>query len=333
MDILSGRARGAGATILRGALSLVEPFYVATMRLRNVAYDRGIFKSHPLPRPTISVGNVTTGGTGKTPVVQWLAEQLIARGLHPAILLRGYRAHVTGGSDEQTMLAEQFGSRASVIANPDRVAGAQQAMRRNPTPDVFILDDAFQHRRAQRQFDLVLIDATNPFGFGHVLPRGLLREPISGVRRADAILITRCNDSTTTLETQLRRHNPRAPIYHSSHQIRDVDQLNGRRVYVFCGIGNPQSFMQQFDPVEVATFPDHHAYTNRDMELINQAAAAFGADIMVTTEKDWVKVRSLPAAREGLPIWRAKLEIQFQGDEGQQLLNQVLAVIGSAAQT
>src|SRR5205814_8380372 len=123
-DVISGKRRGIGATLLRGGLALAEPFYAAAMSLRNRLYDRGTFATHRLARPTVSVGNITTGGTGKTPVVRWLAGRLIERGKRPAILMRGYRSASTGGSDEQRMLESQLGDPAIVIANPDRVAGA-----------------------------------------------------------------------------------------------------------------------------------------------------------------------------------------------------------------
>src|SRR5687768_7573310 len=137
LRVLSGEDRGIGASLLRGALAVAEPFYAGAMLARNALYDAGVFRSHPLPRPAISVGNLTTGGTGKTPLVRLLAEQFIQRNLRPAILMRGYRAAATGGSDEQRMLQRFLGDRAIIIANPDRLAGAAEAMRRSPQPDLF----------------------------------------------------------------------------------------------------------------------------------------------------------------------------------------------------
>jgi len=190
LRVMSGQDHRPHAALLRLGLRLIEPFYATVTKVRNGFYRLGIFSTRKLPRPTIAIGNLTTGGTGKTPMVLWLAEQLIARRLRPAILLRGYRGDESG-SDEQRMLAAHLGERASVVANPDRFAGAMTAVSHLPQPEVFVLDDAFQHRRAARDFNLLLISATNPFGYGHVLPRGLLREPIGGLNRADAVVITR----------------------------------------------------------------------------------------------------------------------------------------------
>ena len=201
LRIISGENTSAIARVVRGLAGVVEPFYSAAMRVRNAAYDRGLFHAHDLGRPTISVGNITTGGTGKTPVVIWLARQLREQGRRPAILLRGYGATQQHGSDEAALLEQSLNSnstiRIPVQANPSRVRGAAEVLQKSPEVDFFLLDDAFQHRRAKRDFNLVLINATEPFGFGHVLPRGLLREPLAGLKRADAFLITRCSLAST----------------------------------------------------------------------------------------------------------------------------------------
>ncbi len=219
--VLSGEERGLGAASLRALTAIAEPFYSLAMMGRNLVYDRGLLKIHPLPRPTISIGNLTTGGTGKTPVVRWLSEHLIARGLRPAVLLRGYRDDKTGGSDEANLLAEALGDRGIVVADRNRDAGARLAMAGAQPPDVFLLDDAFQHRRVARDFDLVLIDATQPFGYGHVLPRGLMREPLRGLRRADAIVITRSDQISAqqldALQADLRQTCKLVPIYLARH--------------------------------------------------------------------------------------------------------------------
>src|SRR4051794_41099 len=142
LRVMSGQDRRPLAAMLRLGLRIVEPFYSTVTSLRNGFYRIGIFATRKLPRPTIAVGNLTTGGTGKTPLVLWLAEQLISRRLRPAILLRGYRSTDAGGSDEQRLMADQLGDRATVIANPDRIAGAMTAIAQLPQPDVLVLDDA-----------------------------------------------------------------------------------------------------------------------------------------------------------------------------------------------
>ena len=167
--VISGEQRGLGARLLRGAMRLIEPIYTAVVASRNQGYTTGIITSKRAARPVVSVGNITTGGTGKTPVVRWLSHRLRENGMHPAVLLRGYKSKAGSRSDEEQLLDELLNaSDASapvvVHAQPDRFAGSEAVLREHPDVDVFILDDGFQHRRLQRDFDLVLIDATNPFG-------------------------------------------------------------------------------------------------------------------------------------------------------------------------
>src|SRR4051794_35567561 len=198
--VISGQQTGVGAALLRGVTRVLEPIYAAVVASRNRGYSAGIIASNRARRPVVSVGNITTGGTGKTPVVRWLADRLRERGMRPAVLLRGYKARPGERGDEQRLLDELLnppGTASPVIvhANPDRLQGAKAVLRDHPDVDVFILDDGFQHRRLQRDFDLVLIDATTPFGYEHVLPRGLLREPLSGLSRASAFLLTRVDQA------------------------------------------------------------------------------------------------------------------------------------------
>ena len=348
LRVLSGEDRTVRASLLRGALAVAEPLYAGAMTARNGLYTAGIFRSRKLPRPTVSVGNLTTGGTGKTPVVRWLAEQLIAKNLRPGVLLRGYRADDATESDETTMLSGLLGDRASIVANPDRVAGAQTAMRQSPPPDVFLLDDAFQHRRVRRDFDLVLINAAEPFGFGHVLPRGLLRERLDGLSRANAVVVTRANGVTgTALQTvtsAVRYRNSFVPIYLADHvhaglAARDdeklaLDVLRERRFFAFSGIANPSSFRRQLEShgptfAGFRAFPDHHAYTAEELRELSADAAAAGAEMLVTTEKDWVKVRSLPF--EGLlPVVRTELQVQFRQAHGEELMARIMQRIMAA---
>ena len=343
LRVLSGEERGPQASLLRGGLGLAEPFYASAMTARNVLYDRGLFRSYRLPRPVISVGNLTTGGTGKTPVVRWLAEQFIARGLHPVILMRGYRAERTGGSDEQRMLQNYLGPRATVIAHPNRVLAAVAALKRIPKVDVFILDDGFQHRRVKRDFDLLLVNAADPFGFGHVLPRGLLREPRRGMKRADALLVTRDDPShPAPIETS-------AIVFRSSHVhagLRragaatagppglSMDELRRQKFFAFSGIANPASLRKQFEIygesfAGFCALADHHAYTDADLVSLREQATRCGAQVLVTTEKDWVKLAPLPSAMTGLPIWRLELAIRFFDDHDTRLLELILARINA----
>jgi tetraacyldisaccharide 4'-kinase len=217
------------------------------------------------------------------------------------------------------------------------------AMRALPQPDVFLLDDGFQHRRVARDFDLVLIDATAPFGFGHVLPRGLLREPVHGLRRADAVIITRFDQATSqelqAIEARARRYVPAGAIYFARHVhagLRAADgsdvtltELAQHRFFAFAGIANAQALRRQLENagrcVGFAAFADHHAYSTQDLAKIRQDSAAAGAALLVTTDKDWVKIRPLPAANEGLSILRLNLRVEFRDGDDDRLLSQILA--------
>ncbi|WP_428937068.1 tetraacyldisaccharide 4'-kinase [Fontivita pretiosa] len=343
LELISGRTSGAAAALARAALAAAEPLYATVTTLRNVLYARGVLACYHLAQPVISVGNITTGGTGKTPVVRWLVQRLLEAGLHPAVLLRGYK-----GGDEARLLQEQLPA-ALIEANPSRVEAARHVQARSPDIDVFVLDDGFQHRRIRRDFDLVLIDASNPFGYGHVLPRGLLREPLRGLNRADAFLITHVELSSGEMlqhiQQTLRRYNAHAPIYRCRHvhaDLRDaagnvapVESLSGRRIVSFCGIGNPDAFEQQLDragAVRVASlrFADHHQYELHDLVELTDRAADLHADMIVTTEKDWIKLRGLlehapqPEQRfAARVIWRIGLTIGFLNDDEAELLGQI----------
>ncbi|MGH7213849.1 MAG: tetraacyldisaccharide 4'-kinase [Tepidisphaeraceae bacterium] len=358
--VVSGEARSPVAGVLRAGLRVLEPFYAGVMRLRNRLYDTGIFRSHDLSRPTISVGNITTGGTGKTPVVEWLARRLRGAGRHPAVLLRGYRSG-PGGSDEAALLDQSLNADGAapavvVLANPNRVMGAEQAIGRDASIDVFVLDDAFQHRRARRSFDLVLIDAFCPFGHEHVLPRGLLREPLAGLQRAHAMLITRSNQTNDVhlgeIEQALRRHNRNAPIYRASHvhvglrapnarELLPISELRSRRFFALAGIGNPAAFHAQLGGfgntyLGQRWFADHHDYTADDVARVRQEATAAGAEVIVTTEKDWMKLARLDAATSGEPgLWRLAMEIRFAPGDEERLFGQILKTItvGSPAKS
>lgn len=346
LEIMGGQTRGAGAALARTGLSLIEPFYAGVMGARNLAYEHGFLRVTPLPRPTISVGNITTGGTGKTPMVRWVAEALRAAGRRPAVLMRGYRRGGAAQSDEQVMLNEWLNRDGAAVhvpvhANADRVAGAAEVVREHPELDVFVLDDGFQHRRAGRDLDIVLVNAREPFGFGHVLPRGLLREPMSGLRRAGAFVITHAGEvspqTISGIEAAIRKHSPAAPIYRADHsavgfrcgndglaaELTALEGLRDRRYFAFCGIGSPQSFEGHLVklggvPVGRRRFDDHHDYTRADVAELGREAQSAGADVLVTTAKDWAKLGAI--VKNGAPVppvWRLEIAIRFaDGDEG-----------------
>lgn len=369
-DIMSGRQRGFLAGAARCALAAAEPFYSAAMIARNRLFDAELKPSVRLPRPVISIGNITAGGAGKTPMVRWLANRLRSDGLQVAILARGYKSaaidraprraasapsnHSFG--DEQIMLDRMLNApgmpEVVLRANPNRVASAQAVLRDRPQTSLFLLDDGFQHRRVKRELDIVLINATEPFGFGHVLPRGLLREPLSGLRRADAVVITHADEAEeaaiAAIEQQVRAWHRAVPIYRARHKPvgvrsaaassalpadRTIAELQQRPFFAFCGIGDPAAFLRQMRAMGRScrggrSFPDHHGYTPGHLHQLKTDAESSGADLLLTTEKDWVKIESIAAATAGLPdIWRIDVELGFESEGEQALYDQVRSAI------
>jgi tetraacyldisaccharide 4'-kinase len=294
------------------SLTPVSWLYAAAAVLRRKWLEG---RARSLERPVVSVGNVTCGGTGKTPVVEMVARDLLRLGRRPAILSRGYGGPVqaddgrSGGNDELRVLAANLPD-VPHYQGKDRYPLGLEAIRRGA--DVIVLDDGFQHARLSRDIDLVLVDALSPFGGGRVLPAGLLREPLSVLARADLLAITRSNRVDPllleTLSSYLRARFPAVPqLRIETHPVEwralgggaePPGALRGRRALAFCGIGNPRSFRREIEAlgVEVAElipFPDHHGYTSRDLEEIESRAAEVRAEEVLLTQKDAVKI---PAA-------------------------------------
>ena len=355
---MSGEQAGVMAGVLRAGMSAAEPFYAAVAAARNRLFDAGLRKSHRLPRPVISVGNITTGGTGKTPVVRWLAERLRDHGRRVAVLARGYGARPGQAGDEQMMLDGLLNDgvaeprRVALVANPDRVVAATQFLREHPETGAFVLDDGFQHRRLARDLDVVLVSATSPFGYGHVLPRGMLREPLRGLGRAGAVIITHADQAPAgelaEIEREVRRFNPHAPAYRaahahaglrhgSEHESRPIEDLRGMNWFALCGIGDPQTFLRQLQSAGGRCaghrwFADHHRYTEADLDAVRRQARAAGADVLVTTEKDWAKLKDLAGAGDPeLPLWRVDVRVRFFEDGEVRLWEQVRAVVDGRA--
>jgi len=350
-SVMDPSNRSAGARVARGALGTLTPAYRLAVAVRNALFDAGRRGIARLPKPVISIGNLTTGGTGKTPMTIHLARHLAAMGRHPAVLLRGY--HSTGGfSDEDALLVDELGTTASVHSSPDRVAGALRATAQNHDTDVFLLDDGFQHRQVARDLDIVLIDATNPFGFDRLLPRGLLREPKSNLRRADAVIVTRADqvapEALAQLDRRIETLSRRRPVAHTAHRWTGyvdqadktwpVDLLSSARVGGVCGIGNPAAFsrsLTQHTAQTVATrwLDDHHTYSADELRLMFDTLSKHDPpDAIVTTGKDWVKWRRLiDPAELPVPVYRPVLEIAMLDGANalDELLQKTLSQSGS----
>jgi tetraacyldisaccharide 4'-kinase len=265
-------------------------------------------------------------------MVAWVAHRLHAMGLRPGVLLRGYKADrhgaSGGGSDEARLLKELCGG-CPVVANPDRLAGAMEAMAAGA--EVMVLDDGFQHLRLKRDLDIVLIDATNPFGYGHCLPRGLLREPPGALRDATDIVITRSDAVEGAQLAALRRElaalAPHAGLHLAIHQPTHflnggsklpTAAVAGKRVFAFCGIGNPRAFfaaLEKLGAVVAGTLAldDHVHYTGDVIRSVRENASVCGAEVGVTTRKDGVK---LSGKDLGVPVWELAVEMELVEGEG-----------------
>ena len=325
--------------------------YGAVTRARLAAYRSGIFSVSKLPAPVISVGNITTGGTGKTPLVEWvcraMANEINQEAIKVCVLTRGYgRANpqaqvlVSNGTqvladerqagDEPFLLAKSLLGVAAVIANADRMAAGQWAIE-NLGANAFVLDDGFQHLRIGRDLDIVTIDATNPWGDGGLLPHGRLREEVTGLSRAGCIVITRAEqvESLIYLKQSVQKLTS-APIFTSrmvTSRMRTIrgdlvekDVLPGEPIGAFCGVGNPASFFTHLQRegwrlVFSHTFSDHHVYKQREVDGLIGKAKATGATALVTTAKDAVKLASLNIA-----LRCYVMEIEISVDQSDQLI-------------
>jgi tetraacyldisaccharide 4'-kinase len=293
----------------------IAAMYGAAIRLRNARYDRIPRASHAAPIPLISVGNLTTGGTGKTPFVILLVQRLIALGRRPAVLTRGYRGSAESPADEVLELRNAL-PQTPVIVDADRVRSAAAVARDGA--DCAVLDDGFQHRRLRRDLDIVLIDALDPWGGDALLPAGRLREPTASLQRAHLIVLTRANlpelDAVARLREHVRQLAPQAPILDAAVDIERIvdaggsslspDSLRPSRVVPVCAIGNPDAFAATVRSIAALVadgirFRDHHRYRPADISRILDAAGRCRADAVVTTRKDWVKLRPLWPADAG----------------------------------
>jgi len=328
--------RYAPAKTILYAISLP---YRLLVNLRNWLYDHKIFRERKLSRPVISVGNITVGGTGKTPCVIWLARMLKDQGLRPAILSRGYGGKssqpvniVSNGKkillsnvavgDEPCLIARTLPD-IPVITGPKRVLTGQTAID-HLGADILICDDAFQHRQLFRNINLVLLDSEKPLGNGYLLPRGILREPPSALRRADAFILTRSKKETTGIINRLGQVKY-VPVFRSYHQPvglvsgdytrqLTLTQLKDKKVYAFSGIARPESFEKGIADagakiIAFDVFPDHHRYNLGELEKIRHNFLKTGADFLLTTEKDAMRLQEFTEFLSDVYLLCIKMEI------------------------
>ncbi len=301
--------------------------YAGLMRLRNAWYDAAPFASHDAGIPVICVGNITTGGSGKTPLVMEIVRGLSAAGRTPAILTRGYRGRADEPADEVLEYRSALPD-VPVVVNPDRVKGAATA-RLEHDADCIVMDDGFQHRRLRRDLDIVVIDALNPWGGGWTLPAGRLREPLTGLRRAGLIVINRVNladdAAADAIEARLDALPVESPRLRASVAVDRIvedrvslptERLKDRRVQPVSGLGNPAAFHRLLNATGAELLPpmvygDHHRYSAADVNDVRSAARAAGAEAVVTTRKDWVKLGRLFEPGDGPPLWRVDIRVEL----------------------
>jgi tetraacyldisaccharide 4'-kinase len=325
LRLIRGETRGLAAHAARAGLGLASGGYRLAVTLRNFGYDRGWLASHRAAVPVISVGNLTLGGTGKTPMVEWVARWYRRHGVRVVILSRGY-GQGAGMSDEGRVLAENL-PEVPHLQDRDRVALARIAVEELET-ELIVLDDGFQHRRLARDLDLVLLDALDPFGTDWMFPRGLLRDPVRSLRRAGVVVLSRADLIEEAKRASIRTEAERragplrwAEARHAPLDLVDAEggssprtDLAGRAVAAFCGIGNPAGFRRTLAPLcgEVRgfrTFPDHHPYSAADVADLAAWVRDRGADLALTTQKDLVKLRVATLGAVPLRALRIGLEV------------------------
>ena len=352
LDVIEGRRTGRGAAVVRGLLGGLSKVYGLVVRARVGLYRLGLFRRHTLGCLVISVGNITLGGTGKTPVVEMLAAALRDAGRKVAVLSRGYKGHtslwqrsvgrrlayrpkvVSEGTDvllppevagdEPVMLAHNLPG-VIVIADPNRVKAGAWAIRQFGV-DAIVLDDGFQYMRLARKHDFVLIDCTNPFGNGRLLPRGTLREPLSALRRAAFFMLTKAEGvDVEPIRQTLREQNQDADVIETVHQPlhvqnafngsqRPLEALAGQRVLALSAIANPGSFEHALerlgaDVVRTRRYLDHHRFTALEMARVIEEAREHKAAFIVTTEKDAVRLPRLEV--DTIPIVFLRVNVRI----------------------
>jgi len=343
LEIISGRRKDWPAAASRAVLAGLEPFYALGANVKNLLFDTRLKRPQTVGVPIISIGNLTTGGTGKTPVVAAVIQALRHQGLKPGIASRGYRALDADGNDEKRVL-DLLCPGVPHCQNRDRVAAARELVATGAK--VIVLDDGFQHRRLARRLDIVLVDATNPWGYGHQLPRGLLRESRHGLKRAGLVVVTRA-DLVSSVDrdrilTGIRSHSP-APIVisrfvplglrHRDGAVDPGEAWKGKQVVAFCGIGNPAAFRATLERAGliphshvVTEFADHHHYTDADLARLVAEAEATHSAALVCTLKDMVK---LPPLETSVPI--LAIEVGFDIVEGTTAWDEALATAAAQA--
>jgi tetraacyldisaccharide 4'-kinase len=317
--------------------------YGVIARVRVWLYDNGWREQKRLKAPVVSVGNLTVGGTGKTPMVIWLAERFLSEGKRVAILSRGYRG-ANGTSDEIELMKSRLQNRVSFGVGKDRFAEGQR-LEAQQSIDVFLLDDGFQHLQVARDLDILLVDASRPLGDESLLPAGRLREPLSAMGRANMLVFTRTETMPGALDAIQKLHQ--YPVFAAATQLIGFRRLGGEITllsssdigagpfFAFCGLGNPDAFFRDLRTWGLTvcghmTFPDHHRYSGRDVLQIRQAAKQAGANAVVTTEKDAQNLGGV--SFEDAPVYISVIDLAVSPEaDFKNAVDQTLAASAGAA--
>jgi tetraacyldisaccharide 4'-kinase len=344
---------------LAAALSGLALGYRLGLGVRGHLYGLGVLRTGRLPCSVVSIGNLTVGGSGKTPMVELAVRTLAALGALPAVVSRGYRRETRGvqvvadrdglrltpraAGDEPFLLAERL-QRVPVVVGENRYEAGRRAVE-GLQASVLVLDDGFQNCTIEKDLEVLVVNGRAPWGNGHLFPRGTLREPLTALRRAHLVVVTNPGSvaDVQAIEATLRRHRATAPLVSASYQpieAREVgggqriapDALAGRRLLAFAGLGSPRGFADTLagtgtTVAEMIPFPDHHWYTADDLDMLASRARAIGAEGLITTEKDWVRLRDVERPR--LPLW--VLAVKMSLDVNREVWVRTLKSIGQAS--
>lgn len=335
---------GQGSALLRGALSMAAGAYRGALAAREACYTVGIFSTRRLPVPVISIGNLTLGGSGKTPLAALVAAALRELGASPAVISRGYgrrtrgvrvvadrtsvRLSASDAGDEPRLLAEQLPGMPVVVGESRYEAGRVAVDQCGA--DALVLDDGFQHRTLAKDLEIVTVEGSEPWGNGRLFPRGVLREPLSALRRASMVVVTNPAHpaAAADMARTLRHWRASATVLAGSYRAealrrggdgtgRPPSALSGRRIVALAGLASPAGFVRTLASLgakvaELVEFPDHHPYTVADVERVWSVARGARADWVVTTEKDWVRLQEMPQAE--LELWVLSVRLDMGTD-------------------
>lgn len=316
--------------MLRAPFSAMSLLYLLGVKIRLFAYQKSIFQTHLLQLPVISIGNLTLGGTGKTPCVIWLARALEQKGIKTAISIRGYGSPaenalllVDGKSktpdpaevgDESAMMAQALPEIPLLVGKNRILAGAKA---KELGAQILILDDGFQHLKIHREMDIVLIDGNKLLNAEKMFPRGKLREPLSSLRRADIVILSKPGEMAEEILAEIKKIHPACPIFKMRYQALYPEKFYGKKAYLFAGIADPEQFFKLCQSLKIhivgkKAFSDHHQYNDKEIWKINAEAKKRGAEILLTTEKDFVRLKGF---KSEIPVQTLPIKPDFFGDE------------------